>query len=71
MRKRIAQVLLALVGAVAATVGIGARPAAAENETVQGLIRNAGQPVAEVRISRDRAGRVHGNRPRRTPRAAG
>ena len=51
MRKRIAQVLLALVGAVAATVGIGAGPAAAENETVQGLIRNAGQPVAGVRIS--------------------
>ena len=51
MRRRTAHVLLGLVGAVIAVVGIGALPAQAAGEGVQGTFRNAGTPVPGVVVS--------------------
>jgi neutral amino acid transport system permease protein len=51
VRRHAVQAVLVIAGALLALVGIGAMPAQADGETVQGTLRNAGTPVPGVKIA--------------------
>lgn len=51
MRRHAVLAVLVIAGALLALVGIGAMPAQADGETVQGTLRNAGTPVPDVKIA--------------------
>jgi branched-chain amino acid transport system permease protein len=51
VRRHAVQAVLVIAGALLALVGIGALPAQADGETVQGTLRNTGTPVPGVKIA--------------------
>jgi neutral amino acid transport system permease protein len=51
VRRHAVQAVLVIAGALLALVGVGALPAQADGETVQGTLRNAGTPVPGVKFA--------------------
>lgn len=51
VRRHVIHALLVILAALAALVGMQALPAAADGETVQGILRNTGSPVPGVKFS--------------------
>ena len=61
MRRHAAKVMLVVVTALIALVGLGAMPAQAKGETVQGVLRNGTVPVAKVSFTATGAGGFKGS----------
>ena len=60
MRRHAVQAVLVIAGALLALVGVGALPAQADGETVQGTLRNAGTPVPGVKFAATGSGGFSG-----------
>jgi len=60
VRRHAVQAVLVIAGALLALVGVGAAPALADGETVQGALRNSGAPVPGVKITATSAGGFSG-----------